>query len=85
MSRFFVNLKGMIKTGGKVALVVGPSKTTLSGNEYVIDTPRLLTLIGARHGFSSLMMVEMDTYQRYDLHQKNSIASEMLTVMQADA
>jgi site-specific DNA-methyltransferase (cytosine-N4-specific) len=85
MAQFFSGLKNLVRPGGKVALVVGPSKTTLSGKEYVIDTPRLLTLIGKRYGLRPVLLAEMDTYQRYDLHQKNSIATEMLTVMQAES
>jgi site-specific DNA-methyltransferase (cytosine-N4-specific) len=83
MAAFFTNLRRVMRPGGKVALVVGPSRTTLGKKEYVIDTPKLLSAIGRRCGFSVAMTVEMDTYQRYDLHQRNSIGSETLTVFEA--
>lgn len=83
MASFFSSVRGLVKPGGKVALVVGPTKTTLSGREYVIDTPRHLIAIGVHCGLAESFALKMDTYQRYDLHQRNSIASEMLTVLEA--
>ncbi len=85
MAAFFTNLYQFMNPGGKVALVVGPSRTILSGREYVIDTPRLLASIARRCGYVLDMMIKMDTYPRYDLHQQNSIESEMLTVFVAPA
>jgi site-specific DNA-methyltransferase (cytosine-N4-specific) len=81
MAAFFKNLRTMMQPGASVALVVGPSRTTLSGNEYVIDTPNLLGEVGRRCGYELSLNVPMDTYQRYDLHQRNSIGSETLTIL----
>jgi hypothetical protein len=83
MAGFFAQLRQVVRPGAKVALVVGPSRTTLSGREYIIDTPRLLMTLGEHCGFSRLLERRMDAYQRYDLHQRNSIVSEMLIVLEA--
>lgn len=81
MLAFFEHLRPLMRPGGKVALVVGPSRTTLGGKEYIIDTPRLLASIGHHVGYHVAMMVEMDTYQRFDLHRRNAISSEALLVL----
>jgi site-specific DNA-methyltransferase (cytosine-N4-specific) len=83
MAAFFLNARRALRSGGRVALVVGTNKTTLGGREYVIDTPSLLIDVGVRAGFTREDAWPMDTYQRYGLHQKNSIDSEMLIVLRA--
>jgi site-specific DNA-methyltransferase (cytosine-N4-specific) len=83
MAAFFANLRSTMRPGARVALVVGTNRTTLSGREYVIDTPRLLTLVGRHAGFDQATEYPMDTYQRYDLHQRNSIDREVLLVLTA--
>jgi len=83
MAKFFTSLRNVTTPGAKVALVVGPSRTTLSGKEFIIDTPGLLGLVGEHCGFKLSMTVPMNTYPRYDLHQRNSIGSEVLTVLNA--
>jgi hypothetical protein len=55
----------------------------MNGREYVIDTPRLLMAVGEKCGFHPLFERPMDTYQRYDLHQRNSVGSETLLVLGA--
>jgi site-specific DNA-methyltransferase (cytosine-N4-specific) len=81
MLAFFEHLRPLMRPGGKVALVVGPSRTTLAGKEYVIETPRLLASIGRQAGYGVELMVAMDTYQRFDLHRRNAIQSEALLVL----
>lgn len=83
MEGFFVNLRRALRPGGQVALVVGTNRTVLGGKEFVIDTPRLLAAVGESCGYSRVEERRMDTYQRYDLHQKNSINAEMLIVLRA--
>src|SRR5262249_25421735 len=70
MAAFFRNTRRVLRPGGKLAMVVGPNRTVLSGNEYVIDTPRLLTAIAEQCGYLRTDEQRMDTYPRYDLHQK---------------
>ena len=83
MGAFFAGLKGRLRPGAPVALVVGTNRTTLGGNDFVIDTPQLLRMVAEQHGYSSLLERRMDTYPRYDLHQRNAIDSETLIVVSA--
>jgi hypothetical protein len=80
MAAFFRSLRPAMRPGANVALVVGPSRTTLSGREYTVDTPSLLSAVACRYGYGLKLTVAMDTYQRFDLHQRNSIDSETLSV-----
>ena len=80
MEAFFTQLRAAVRVGGKVAVVIGPSRTTLGAKDYVIDTPRLLAALGGKQGFEECLTVEMETYSRYNLHRRNSINSETLVV-----
>lgn len=83
MAAFFVNIRKALRPGAPVALVVGTSRTVLGGREYVIETPRLLSSLAQHCGYSRAEERPMDTYPRYDMHQRNSIESEMLIVVEA--
>lgn len=83
MAYFFVNIRNTLRPGAPVALVVGTSRTVLGGREYVIETPRLLSALAQHCGYSLAEERPMDTYPRYDIHQRNSIDSEMLIVVEA--
>lgn len=83
MAAFFRNARKALRPEGRAALVVGTNRTVLGGREYVIDTPRLLADVGVHAGFVRDDARPMETYQRYDLHQKNAINSEMLIVLRA--
>jgi tRNA G10 N-methylase Trm11 len=83
MALFFRSIRRALRPGGYAALVVGTNRTTLANKEFVIDTPRLLADVGVHMGLNRDATRRMDTYPRYDLHQKNSIESEMLIVLQA--
>lgn len=83
MAVFFRTVQRALRPGGRAALVVGTNRTTLGGKEFVIDTPRLLADVGVHAGLHRDDTRPMDTYPRYDLHQKNSIDSEMLIVLRA--
>jgi SAM-dependent methyltransferase len=83
MAAFFVNVKSVMKSGAKLALVVGKNRTTLGGHEYEIDTPRLLAEVAEGCGYSRVEEREMDTYPRYDIHRNNSIDTETLVILAA--
>lgn len=83
MAAFFVNARRALRPGGKAALVVGTNRTVLGGREFLIDTPSLLADVGAQAGFAREVARPMETYQRYDLHQRNSIDSETLIILRA--
>jgi SAM-dependent methyltransferase len=77
---FFRSIQPALRPGAPVALVVGANRTTLAGTAFSIDTPRLLASVAHECGFDGISCEVMDTYQRYDLHQKNSINDEMLVL-----
>src|SRR5439155_11048299 len=78
MADMFREVHQLIEPGTPYALVVGRNKTTLGGSPYTIDTPPLLTRVEEDNGFELQETVEMETYQRYDIHQSNSIRNETL-------
>jgi SAM-dependent methyltransferase len=83
MAAFFQSVRAVLRPGAKVAMVVGTNRTILGGREYVIDTPGLLAAVGEHSGFTRVSEHRMNTYQRYDIHQRNSIEDEMLVVLSA--
>lgn len=81
MADFFTNVRGVLRSGGKLALVVGPNRATLGGKEFVINTPGLLAAVAMHVGYELVDERPMDAYPRYDMHRKNSIESERLIVL----
>ena len=79
----FSVVSAAIAPGAPFALVVGRNRTTLGGREITIDTPRLLGELGKATGFEVQELTELDAYQRFDMHRRNSITSEWLLVMRA--
>jgi site-specific DNA-methyltransferase (cytosine-N4-specific) len=82
MRRVFVGLPKVLHKGARLAFLVGPNHTTLSGERFDIDTPSALTLIASELEFRIKEVIPLQTYQRYALHQKNSIRGETLTIME---
>ena len=62
-------------------MVVGPNRTTLSGQPLTIDTPHLLVEVAQAVGWKLQEVIALDAYQRFDLHQENSITSEKLILL----
>lgn len=83
MAAFFRSVRPAMKPGAPVALVVGRNRTTLGGQEFAIDTPTLLVDIAKHCGYGFVREETMDTYPRYDLHQRNGINAETLIVVAA--
>jgi len=81
MALAFKNIHPLLKAGAPFALVVGKNQTTLGGQLFIIDTPHLLVLLAEHNGFTLQETLELNTYQRYDIHQDNSIRSEVLIVL----
>ncbi len=46
-----------------------------------IDTPDLLREVAETSGLFDDECIELDTYQRYDMHQQNSIRREVLLLL----
>lgn len=82
MARVFANVRSLVRPGGYFALVVGSNRTTLGGHAVTIDTPRLLKTIAEHAGWRPVELMRLDAYQRYDVHQKNSIRAEKLLLLQ---
>jgi len=82
MSSVFKATLACIRPGGKFALVVGPNKTTLSGEEIIINTPRLLAETAQHVGWRISNIFPLDAYQRFHLHRKNSITTEALIIVE---
>jgi site-specific DNA-methyltransferase (cytosine-N4-specific) len=84
MERTFQSVRDVLAPGRPFALVVGRNRTRLGGKDIVIDTPHLLSEIGSASGFRLDDLIELDTYQRFDLHSRNAIRSEWLVILRRD-
>jgi len=84
MAEMFASLRTLIRPGGKYALLVGTNKTTLKDEEVLIDTPQLLASVAESRGWGVEEAIPFDTYQRFDIHRKNSIKREVLLVLRND-
>jgi len=71
----------VVRPGGFLAALVGPSRTTLGGRELAVDTPALLSSIGEHAGWEQGETIPLDAYQRFALHRANSIRTEALVVL----
>jgi SAM-dependent methyltransferase len=81
MAAMFGSVRKVIKKGGRYALVVGRNATELQGENVVIDTPQLLADTAASRGWEVEEMTPFETYQRFDVHQSNSIRAEILLIL----
>jgi len=81
MSEMFETVRKVVRIGGKYALLVGANRTTLRGEEMLINTPQLLASVAASRGWSVDEMLSFETYHRYAVHQKNSIRGEVLVIL----
>lgn len=83
MKKMFSAIHRSLRPEAPFALIVGTNRTRLDGEEIVIPTPEFLVDIALSAGFSDAHLEQLDTYQRYDLHRANSIASESLLILSA--
>ena len=81
MTRSMAMSKRYLRKGGWLAFVVGTNRTSLGGNEFLIDTPALLAATGEHVGLELAEMHDLDVYYRYDIHSRNSIREERLLIM----
>lgn len=81
MATMFKNTHPLLRTNAPFALVVGKNQTRLGGRNFIIDTPHLLVLLARHNGFELQEIVGLNTYQRFDVHQDNSIRSEDLIIL----
>lgn len=83
MQQMYGSLGEVLSPSTPYALVVGRNETTLGGKTYQLDTPSLLSELAIQQGFKLTEEVELDTYQRYDVHRKNSIDTEALLLLES--
>lgn len=81
MSQALHGIRSIVKPGGRLAMVVGPNRTTLGGVETVIDTPRLLADVAIASGWAVDEVVPLETFPRFDAHARNSIKAESLILL----
>jgi site-specific DNA-methyltransferase (cytosine-N4-specific) len=81
MAEMFESMRKVIRRDGKYALLVGFNKTTLNGSEVLIDTPQFLASVAASRGWTIEETHNFETYQRFDIHKKNSIRREVLLIL----
>jgi len=81
MQMMFKQTHQLLKPNAPYALVIGRNFTKLGGRRFLIDTPHFLTLLAQENGFNFQEKIELNTYQRYDIHKNNSINSEALIIL----
>jgi site-specific DNA-methyltransferase (cytosine-N4-specific) len=81
MSIALKNLFNLLKVGGFFCLIVGKNKSRIGGKDTIIDTPHFLSLISQKIGYLIYELIPLETYQRYDIHLKNSIDQETLIIL----
>lgn len=81
MRSMFAQLSGAMREDAPFALIVGHNRTTLGGAAIDIDTPSLLALVADGTGWRVDETVSLQTYQRYGIHQRNSVNDETLLIL----
>ena len=81
MQLMFRNTYPLMKSDAPFALIVGHNHTTLGGKRFDIDTPKYLVELALNTGWKLDQVIPLQTYQRYDLHQKNSVTAETLIIL----
>jgi hypothetical protein len=79
----FRQVRQQLKKGAPYFLIVGHNHTVLGGKRIDLPTPNLLAELAEGEGFALERREDLETYQRYGLHQRNSIAREQLLVFRA--
>lgn len=82
MKLMFQNLLPYFKVGAPYALIVGHNHTTLGGIKFDIDTPKLLVEVAKEVGWEHKDSIELQTYRRYGIHQKNAVQYETLIILE---
>lgn len=81
MAMMFEQVLNLLKESAVYALVVGKNRTILGKKPFLIDTPYHLALIAQAKGFAVDEIIDLNTYQRFDIHKENSIRAEQLLLL----
>ncbi|HEY73019.1 MAG TPA: site-specific DNA-methyltransferase [Thermoflexia bacterium] len=82
MAQMFEQVKCLLRPSAPFVLVVGSNRTKLGGRQFVIDTAHWLRTVAEQRGFRQVEVLELDTYQRYSVHQANSIRTETMLILE---
>lgn len=66
------------RKGARNLWVVGPNKTNIGNESFIIDTPNIIADLAHSVGFQDVELEAVDAYSRYDIHSKNSIRHEYI-------
>jgi putative RNA methylase family UPF0020 len=77
MKAVLVETRKVLANSGVAFWLVGPNRTQLNAKWLEIDTPHWIAEIAESVGYSANLS-PLDTYQRFGLHQRNSIHREFL-------
>jgi len=83
MSAVLSSLPRVLGGGADLAFVVGPNTTTLGGRTFRVNTPHLLAEMSEMLGWKVRDLLPLETYQRFDIHNRNSIKSEALLLLRS--
>ena len=85
--QYFTDMKAVLaethdvlSRSGTAHWLIGPNRTHAGGKWLNIDTPRWIGAIAESVGFD-IEVDQLDTYQRFGLHQRNGIRQEFLVSM----
>ena len=82
MKESFISVNQLLKKNAYFTLIVGFNKTTIGGEKYEINTPKLLGILGEQVNFQFKENIELQTYRRYGIHSSNSVNKESLIILQ---
>lgn len=82
MKSMFARVRHALRSGASYAMVIGENHTFIGGKLFRIDTPRYLAVLAEQEGFSVRELTPIEAYQRFDIHQANSIRSESILYLQ---
>jgi hypothetical protein len=81
MRNVFRSMLSVMRKSAPFALIVGHNGTTLGGQSFDIDTPRLLREVAAQSGWVHEDSLPLQTYQRYGSHMANAVKAETLLII----
>lgn len=81
MRNSFHAVRGVMRAGAPLALIVGHNHTVLGGARHDIDTPSHLTSLAAQTGWRVDELMPLQTYRRYGYHVSNAVRAETLVVL----
>lgn len=84
MRAMFRSVAAILKQKAPFALIVGHNHTVLGGRRIDINTPAILAELASTAGYDLQERMELQTYQRYGLHQKNAIGKEELIILRRE-